>query len=250
MRYVTAATNSTCHAGSGSGRKKKDMVIHCIGDSHANFFCGFDKMQPEWPSDEINNKYSFLNSYRIGPVLAFNLCRNNSSTRGRENLFDLLGQIPLNSNILFCFGEIDCRAHVILQSERQSKPTKEIVKDVVDRYFFVLKEVQSAGYNVLVWNVIPSAPTDINNRINVPPKYLFHGSCSQRNEVTRQFNQYLKELVTKEGMFFLDFFDALMNEDGTVKLEYYCTDDIHLSQKAMPIVLDELERFPGFDVSL
>ena len=32
-----------------------------------------------------------------------------------------------------------------------------------------------------------------------------------------------------------------MNDDGSVKLEYYSKDDIHLSQKAMPFVLDSLK---------
>ncbi len=146
---------------------------------------------------------------------------------------------------MFCFGEIDCRAHIVLQSEKQRKPTKDIVKDVVDRYFSVLQEVQTMGFNILVWNVIPSAPTDINSRINVPQEYLFHGTRDERNAVTIEFNTYLKKLAEANGMFFMDFFDKLMNEDKTVKLQYYCKDDIHLSQDAMPIVLDSLKRFQG-----
>ncbi len=222
------------------------MIIHCIGDSHANFFCGSDEMQPVWPEDGIKNSHPLFRSYRIGPVLAYNLCRYNSSTRGRETLFELLGQLPKKSNILFCFGEIDCRAHVVLQSEKQSRPTKEIVKEVVDRYFSVLQEVQNMGFNILVWNVIPSAPTDINSRINVPQEYLFHGTRDERNAVTIEFNTYLKKLAEANGMFFMDFFHRLMNEDKTVKLQYYSKDDIHLSQDAMPIVLDALKKFPGF----
>ncbi len=223
------------------------MIIHCIGDSHTNFFCGSDEMQPEWPDNGIKNRHPFFRSYRIGPVLAYNLCRYNSSTRGREKLFELLGQLPEKSNIMLCFGEIDCRAHIVLQSEKQGRPTKEIVKDVVDRYFSVLQEVQAMGLNILVWNVIPSAPTDINSRINVPQQYLFHGTCAERNAVTIQFNTYLKKLAKANDMFFIDFFDKFMNEDKSVKLQYYCKDDIHLSQDAMPIVLDALKKFPGFE---
>lgn len=217
------------------------MTIHCIGDSHANFFCGSDEMQPEWPDEGNINYLPMFKAYRIGPVLAYNLCRLNSTTRGRENLFDLLDQLPPGSDIMFCFGEIDCRAHVVLQAESQNRPAKEIVKTVVDRYFSVLCEVKEMGFNVLVWNVIPSAPTDINSRINVPPKFNFYGTCAERNHVTRKFNTYLKTLARNQGIYFLDIFDLLMNGDGTVKLEYFCTDDIHLSQKAMPFVIEKLQ---------
>ncbi len=223
------------------------MIIHCIGDSHANFFNGFDEMQPDWPNEGIKNNYPFFKSFRIGPVLAYNLCKENTTTQGREKLFALLKQIPEGGNILFCFGEIDCRAHVILQAERQKRTAEEVVKTIVDRYVSVLKEVQDMGYNILVWNVIPSAPTNVNSTINVPAEFLFHGSQKERNEVTIQFNQYLKEQVTQNRMFFLNFFNKLLNEDGTTKLEYYCQDDIHLAQKAMPIVLDELKAYKGFD---
>ncbi len=218
------------------------MTIHCIGDSHANFFCGSDDMQPEWPGEGINNYIPIFSSYRIGPVLAYNLCRLGSTTLGREIMLELLGQLPAESDIMFCFGEIDCRAHIVLQAERQNQPAEDVVKAVVDRYFSVIKEVKEMGFNVLVWNVIPSAPTDINSRINVPPKYKFYGTCVQRNDVTRMFNRYLRQLSENQGIFFLDIFERLMNEDGSVKLEYYCKDDIHLSQKAMSFVLEELRE--------
>ncbi len=243
---------------SAEGRKKKrrlsrvenqrkimdnDFVIHCIGDSHVNFFTGYDSVQIDPESNMIKNKYQFFKIYWIGPVLAYNLCMENTTTKGREKLFELLEYFPAGSNLMFCFGEIDCRAHIIRQAEKQEREPEDIVKNVVDRYFSVLKEVREAGYNVIVWNVIPSAPNDINSRLNMSKEYLFHGTWEERNAVTRQFNKRLKLLIKKEGdMFFLDFFDKLMNSDGTVKTEYYCKDDIHISQEAMPIVLEELSN--------
>ncbi len=221
---------------------EQEFVIHCIGDSHVNFFNGYDKAQVDPETNMIKSKYPFFKTYWIGPVLAYNLCRKNTTTKGREKLFLLLEYIPKGSNLMFCFGEIDCRAHIVLQAEKQGREPSEIVKNVVDRYFKVLKEVQDMGYKIIVWNVIPSAPTDVNTWISVSDEYLFHGTCQERNHVTKLFNTYLKSLVEPEGMFFLDFFDKLMNEDGSVKTEYYCKDDIHISQKVMPIVLDLLKK--------
>ncbi|MBU3915657.1 hypothetical protein KKA14_09000 [bacterium] len=218
------------------------MLIHCVGDSHTNFFSGYDAPQPEWPGEGIRNRYDFFRCYRIGPVLAYNLCDVNTTMRGREKLLLLLEQLQSGSHVMFCFGEIDCRAHIVLQSQKQNKPTLEIVKKAVSRYFSVIREVRAMGFHPLIWNVVPSAPSDINAKILLPSQYLFHGTCEERNSVTRQFNTYLKDLAGSENIFFLDVFDYLMNEDGSVKREYY-RDEIHLGQQAMPLVLENIRHY-------
>lgn len=217
------------------------MIIHCVGDSHANFFSGFDEMQPEWPAQNVKNRLSFLRSYRIGPVLAYKLCEYGTTSMGREKLELLLNTLQPGSHLLFCFGEIDCRAHVLLQSKKQDRSPEAVVDDVVARYLSVIKEVAGSGFLPLIWNVIPSAPTGINDRITVPPQYLFHGSCEERNEITRVFNQRLKKGALENNIPFLDIFDQLLSADGTVDRSYY-SDEIHLSQKAMPMALKALAQ--------
>lgn len=220
------------------------MIIHCIGDSHANFFSGFDEMQPEWPSAGIENRLPFFRSYRIGPVLAYKLCEYGTSSRGREKLEQLLSQLEIGSHILFGFGEIDCRAHILLQSENQNRPLEDIISEVVARYLSVIRKTKQAGFRPLIWNVVPSAPTDINQRITVPPQYLFYGSVSERNTVTRIFNRELAAGAETDAIPFLDIFDRLLTPEGDVDRSWYC-DEIHLSQKAMPLALEALSRvFP------
>ncbi len=166
------------------------MLIHCVGDSHANFFSGYDEPQPEWPGDGIKHKYDIFRCYRIGPVLAYNLCEVNTTMRGREKLLQLLELLQPGSHIMFCFGEIDCRAHIVLQSQKQNKPAEKIVKKAVERYFSVIREVKEMGFNPLIWNVVPSAPNDISSNTVVPPAYTFNRTCEARNRVTRKFHGY------------------------------------------------------------
>jgi len=226
------------------------MIFHCIGDSHANFFSGTDEIQPEWPAPDIENRLPFFRSYRIGPVLAYNLCEYGTTTRGREKLENLLALLEPGNRIMFCFGEIDCRAHIILQSQKQNRPLAAIIREVVERYFSVILHTRTIGFLPLIWNVVPSAPTEINNRITVPPQYLFHGSCEERNHVTRIFNQNLKTLAESAGIKFLSLFDSLFREDGSVN-RFYFSDEIHLSQKAMPLVLKSLSHlFDGHEFKL
>ena len=224
--------------------EKKEIgyrMIHCIGDSHANFFSGSDEMQPEWPAPDIENTLPFFKSYRIGPVLAYNLCEYGTSTKGREKLEELLNLLEPGSYIMFCFGEIDCRAHIILQSQKQNRSLETIIVEVVERYFSVILQTRTMGFEPLIWNVIPSAPTEINNRIIVPPQYLFYGSCEERNSITRFFNQTLEGLTKSTNIHFLNIFDQLFLEEGSVNPAYF-TDEIHLSQKAMPLVLESLNK--------
>lgn len=217
------------------------MIIHCIGDSHTNFFSGTDEMQPEWPAPDIRNRLPLFRSYRIGPVLAYNLCEYGTATRGREKLELLLTSLDPGSQIMLCFGEIDCRAHIILQSKKQKRPIEAIISETVDRYFSMILQIGEMGFQPLVWNVIPSAPTEINDKITVPPQYQFHGSCAERNHVTRIFNQTLKTLAESARIHFLSIYERLFLEDGSVNLSYF-SDEIHLSQKAMPLVLESLSR--------
>lgn len=224
--------------------KKSIDMIHCVGDSHANFFSGFDIMQPEWPSPGIQNRYPFFRSYRIGPALAYNLCDNHTTTKGWERLMGLLEVIPKGSFILFCFGEIDCRAHILLQAKKLSRPIEEVVFNVVKRYFSIINEIQSKGYHPIVWGVAPSAPSDVNSKIVVPPQFLFHGSRSERNHVTRKFNEQCCKMAKEGGVFFINLFDSLINPDQTPKREYF-VDEIHLSQKAMPMAIDEINNGLG-----
>ncbi len=222
------------------------MLISCVGDSHANFFSGYDTPQPEWPGENIRNRYPFFRSYRLGPVLAYNLCEENTTSRGREKLFQLVTELKPGSYLLFCFGEIDCRAHIHLQSQRQNRTTHAIVTEVVERYFSAIKEVQNLGFYPLVWNVIPSAPSDINDRIQVPPQYLFHGTCQERNDITDIFNRSLDQLCRETNIPFISIFHQLLNPDGTVNKRFYC-DEIHLGQTAMPLVLEKFNQIlPGF----
>jgi len=213
-------------------------IIYCLGDSHVNFFSGRNEIQPSWPYPCLNG-LPFFESYRLGPVLAYNLCRLDTMTRGRENLFQILRKrIPKNSIVLLCFGEIDCRAHLLKEAERQNKPIPEVVKDCVTRYFSVIQEIGSLGYCPVVWNILPTTSrTDLNPQTVGYPTY---GSQKQRNRVTELFNESIKGLCENENIPFISIYNKLVDRDGNAICEYY-SDRIHLSQDAMPFALDKIK---------
>lgn len=218
----------------------KRNIIYCIGDSHISFFSGKDKIQPLWPKPCLY-ALPYFESYRLGPSLAYNLCRNNTVSMGRERLYEVIcKQIPKGSHVLFCFGEIDCRAHILKQAEKQKIRLENVIKECVVRYFSVIKEIKNMGYYPVVWNVIP--PT---SRMDLRPEtheYPTYGSQNRRNEVTVLFNRYLDKLCNESNIPMISIYDKLVDNKGNAKSDFYI-DDIHLSQKAMPLVLEVVERY-------
>lgn len=132
---------------------------------------------------------------------------------------------------MFCFGEIDCRAHIIKQAKFQNRTVDDIAKEWVDRYFSVIKKIKEAGFKVLVLNMMPSAL----DTVKIDPDVPRYGTCIERNNATRLFNNYLKIKSAEENIHFIDVFDKFI-KDGITKGVYYKQDDVHLSQKAMPFI--------------
>lgn len=223
--------------------------IYCIGDSHVSFFSGKDKIQPLWPkpSDDV---LPYFKTFRLGPILAHSLSKYGSTMKGRELLFVLLDrgisvserEIPPESKVLLCFGEIDCRAHLSKQAQRQKREVSSVVSESVERYFSAILEVDNLGYDILVWNVIPSTKSIMRNTNNFPTL----GTCAERNHISQLFNSYLETLCNFHDIKFISIFDDLVDKNGLTRMEYY-KDQIHLSQKAMPLVLSKMNEIFVYD---
>jgi hypothetical protein len=208
-----------------------DSIIHCIGDSHVSFFSGYDEIQPNYPAPS-RNRYRFFKTYRLGAVLAYRLNKLDTREQGREKLLQLKKELPLNSTVLLCFGEIDCRCHLIKQSEVQGKHIEEIVKDCVSNYFEVVDELTNAGYKVMVWNVVPTSES-------VNAEYPTYGGHIERNRCTAFFNGELSKECERRGLAFVSIFEKLVSRDLKTHRNYFF-DAIHLGQIAMPFALQAM----------
>jgi len=209
------------------------MILHCIGDSHASFFSGYDSIQPVFPK-KSSNKYSFLKSYRLGAVLAYSLKNENTTENGREKLYRIVNNLQEGANILFCFGEIDCRCHLIKQGEIQKKNINIIAKECVDSYTSVIKDIKNKNYNVIIWNVIPTS------YVNSNPEYPHYGSHRERNKCTKIFNKYLKQFALENKIAYIDISKKLLIFNYTKP--YFLFDEVHLGQLAMPYFLKKIKQ--------
>ena len=120
---------------------RRHSRINCIGDSHSSFFVGVIPQKAS--AGKWIRSWSFA-SCRIGPFLAYNL-------KGKiRKIEGVLSQIPLGFNLMFCFGEIDYRAHLKEQAERQQRDLNEIISECVERYFDVILYFKDKGYRMFV----------------------------------------------------------------------------------------------------
>jgi hypothetical protein len=217
-------------------------AVHCIGDSHASFFGGEERMQPSWPrlsSDRIPR----VRSYRIGPALAYNLVREGTASGGRERMLEVLDTLPCGSRVLLCFGEIDCRAHLAKQAARRGLPFEEVVAACVARYLEAGAEVGARGFRVAYWQVPPPSLHAVAGG-----EFPIEGTFEERLAITRCFNRLLAAGAAAQGQAFVSVFDQLTDDAG-LPLAHYFLDGIHLSQHALPIALRALrETWPDLEL--
>jgi len=207
-------------------------MIHCIGDSHSAFFSGVEDMQPVWPDIAVN-ALPFFKSYRIGPATAYQLHTK------QDIIESIYRTVEKEDKIMFCFGEVDCRAHLIKQIFIQNRSIQDLVKECVERYLNAISYFsQNYPNRIIVWGPIASW---CDQKQYSGPSY---GTNQERNVVTKLFNDLLKDKCAELGYEFISIFYEMLNEDLTTNgdfLEDWQGVHIHLSQRAMPLTLKKFQ---------
>ena len=213
------------------------MMIHFIGDSHSSFFSGVDIIQPEYPFPS-NDTISSFKTYRLGPVLAYSLSKYNTSSKGREKLFEIIDTLPEKSYVVLCFGEIDCRYHLLFQSNKLNIPLEDIIDDCLNQYFSAVLEIKRKGHRIGIWGATPTS------YINSNPLFPSYGTHVQRNDCTKQFNIKLEQLCKQNDVLFFSIFNTLVGKNLHTP-NYIFFDGVHLGQIVMPLALKQLKKcFP------
>lgn len=207
---------------------KNNERIYCIGDSHVGLFQ--KKIEYE--------KKNIFKVFHIGPATAYNLIKKKNSTGSNEKITQILKEeIPKKSKVLLCFGEIDCRAHILKQAKLNNKDWRKIVNNCVKRYIQFIKNLKRKDYRIIIFGIVPSSPDSIIKN----PNYPTYGNQITRNRVTEYFNNLLEKRTEREGFEFISIFKKLIDKDYKTIL-YYLEDGVHLSSKAKPFVIEELKK--------
>lgn len=179
------------------------MKIHTIGDSHS--------VHP-W------NKIDNIIIHHQGPKLCYSIGRDGI------NLTNL--NIKENDLLIFCFGEIDCRCHII-KYITETKTYKDIIDEIVNNYFIAIHKAVSElniKVNVSIYNVVP--PLFAYSLGN--PEYPHLGTNEQRKQFVLYFNEQLKYKCKEYNYIFFDIYNKYVNSDGFID-NSLSDSDVHIS---------------------
>ncbi len=216
-----------------------------IGDSHVNFFSGHELLEYTPIGYDMHwcrtiNKLP-LTALHIGPGLAYNSFKYNTTSRFREKTeFMLTNHIIPGSKILVTLGEVDCRAHVFKQAEKQGRDYHDIIDDITDNYIMFLKHINDLGFSVGCWG--PIAAQSDNVPIHPDDPYPKSGDEISRNKATEYFNERMRILCRNSDIEFLSIFHELIDNEYRTRNEYFASDRVHLSQSAMPLAIPVLKE--------
>ena len=189
------------------------MSIHTFGDSHSHL--GFES---------VNINGVSIITHWIGPVLCYTFGNN------KLDLLDISNYgVKDGDTVIFCFGEIDCRAHVY-RFVNETNTYENIIDNLVNNYFEAISEnvKKYTRLNTLVYNVVPPANVFLchpeeqcaidvftKNKTEVPWK----GRNEDRMQYHLYFNKKLKELCLSYNYTFMDVYDKYCDADGFINSE-------------------------------
>lgn len=202
-------------------------TVHCVGESHACFFSGLHGLHACWP-EPVVWALPGVRSYRLGHFLAHSLTRPRHAARAM--LAKVLREIPRGEWVMLCFGEIDCRNHVIKQAHSRGVAIEDVARDLAERYAGAARAL-TGSRPLAFWAAVPTNDARVAN-----PEYPTVGSFAERRRATEAFNGALAAAASAMGCVCLDITRAITTRGGKPRGEFFC-DDVHLSPAALPIAV-------------
>lgn len=216
----------------------RNNTTYVIGDSHVSAFSGNEGLKFVPIGHDINtccrlNDMPFT-AFHLGPCLAYNTNKYNTTNRFREKLDYLLESvIEPGSKIIFIMGWIDLSAHVFKEAAKQNKDHRDVIDVIISNYAQMMTEIKDRGFKVICSGPIAAlAETAMQDK----DTYGANGTEVQRNRATGYFTDKLRDYCNIRDIPFMTLFNELVTQDWTTKLEYICDDGCHLGNKAFPLI--------------
>ena len=218
------------------------MLFHFLGDSHASIFSGSEVIVPIWPKRSIDKIKNFR-SYRLGSLTAYNL-------ENKKHIIDeiLNSEVSKNNDVVvFCFGEIDTRAHILKQRDIQlHRNVEDIIHECAYRYWTTIHDYHLQGFKIGIWGVC-GAWSKLK-----PYSGPSYGLMEERNSVIKLFNNFLETKAIETGtfvnggIFYASIFDLIVSRNNVSDVTFFDKCGIHLSNKALPHIIDKISQISQF----
>jgi hypothetical protein len=184
------------------------IKFHTYGDSHASKHGSWDRVN----LDEVNIVINWL-----GPKTMYSFGRDKEMIIKRNEIGD-------NDFVCFCFGEIDCRAHI----NKYEPNWKENIDNLVNEYFkAIYKNISGLNVKVCVYNAVPQLERNlerykwIKDWENMDPvNRSSRGTDEDRVRYTLYMNKKLKEYCDTYDYIFFDIYEKYVDDKGYLNPMY------------------------------
>ena len=175
------------------------MILHTVGDSHSLFV---------W--ENISLPWLQVVTHHVGPRTMFRFGQDKLALADIQKFGVKNGEA-----VVFCWGEIDCRAHVYLHRE---EGVKAVLNRIADSYFTAIRENVSRyqRLTVGVFNVVPPRRYVKGKRAR---DMVFEGTDEERQQYVLRMNVALRARCVKAGYLFVDVYDSYCDEEGFLRME-------------------------------
>jgi hypothetical protein len=223
-----------------------DETIHVFGNSHAALFTGappsgnlVPKAKEKPKGRGYTDKHPTLpfRTWYLGPTLAYTFYEKHLP-KIKSHISENKQWFPKGAKILLMVGEIDCRLAIPKQAKlRPDASNKQLVNEVVDRFFKTGIEIKKMGYEPIFFGMCPTTDPDYWFNPNTPghhdisadvkQNWFKYGTKNQRNNFSIIWNNYMSEKCDKHKFTFISIYDKIVDQNNEAKNEYF-VDSIHL----------------------
>lgn len=208
---------------------------YVFGDSHSWVFTQTDD-HPKWfpVQTPVLSRDGRFRVTRLGPWLANSLGKKEK----QDVLREALSSVPEGSKVIFSFGEIDCRCHVVPEAKASGRSIRQVCEDIAATYLSSVNKLARPDLRVYIWNAPPLTGGPCYNQ-----EYPIRGTYEECREAIECLNSCLKESCERIGAKFIDIYQFLVDGDKT-RTECF-RDHIHLSPAAVWPRIEEVLKCAG-----
>jgi hypothetical protein len=205
-----------------------------IGDSHTAFFSGRAAFVPPHPEGPF--EHGAFEVAHVGPGLAASLVERESQNRTRAKALEVLeARNPADyAGVILCFGEIDCRFHIVRRAQRSPLPAPAALARSIDvtahRYLSFIAELAMRGWRPVVFGPVASSVATWPE----PYEWPTLGTVEERNALTQRFSERIASGCGAVGADYVSLIESLVDDTGRTREELYF-DGVHLGPQAWPL---------------
>lgn len=179
-----------------------DVGTLIIGDSHVYTFLDAGHALPIW----------------LGAITMHRVARDAADFLALTDL-----DVRAGLDVVFCFGEIDARLHILQQAKRNESTAAAMIDSLVERYLRSLVRIVDR-HDVRCFVTTPVPPQEIDQHSPYATQEV--APLEERVPVTRDLAGVLAERAHHCGFGVIDLYHSLCDGDGCMN-EGFASDEIH-----------------------